>query len=92
MINEKLEIKLCLGSSCYARGNNVFLELIKDYLKKNGLKDKVDFRGELCSENCNKGPVIKINNKPYFNVKKDELLKLLDELFKDYPSSPGNNQ
>lgn len=78
MDNQKNEIVICLGSSCYTRGNRKNLETIKKFLKENGLKDKVEFTGKLCSNNCEKGPVLKVNGEQYVKVKPDELQKILE--------------
>jgi len=80
---KKTEITICLGSSCFSRGNNKNLEIIKDYISENNLKDKVDFRGHLCAEMCNKGPVVKINGKTYFDINRDNIISILDSYFKN---------
>jgi NADH:ubiquinone oxidoreductase subunit E len=43
-MEEKKEIVICLGSSCFARGNNKNLEFIQEYLKVNDLKAKITFK------------------------------------------------
>ncbi|MFA8449748.1 MAG: (2Fe-2S) ferredoxin domain-containing protein [Bacteroidales bacterium] len=80
-MENKTQIVICLGSSCFSRGNAKNLEIIKDYLEKNNLNDKVDFRGKLCSGNCNKGPVIIVNDKTYENVEENCIPLILDEYF-----------
>ena len=44
------QIKICLGSSCYSRGNNVHLEVIKKYIAENHLEAEISFSGHLCEE------------------------------------------
>ncbi len=63
-------ITICLGSSCYARGNNILLDLVRQFLSDNGLEDKVILKGELCSTHCSCGPNIRIG---------DVLISELDE-------------
>ena len=46
-MEDKKEIVICLGSSCFARGNNKNLEFIQEYLKVNNLKGKITFKGQL---------------------------------------------
>jgi NADH:ubiquinone oxidoreductase subunit E len=77
----KTKVVICLGSSCYSRGNAKTLETVKAYLKKNNLLEKTDFRGKLCSNNCNHGPVLFIDDKKYLNVNEIDILKILDEEF-----------
>ena len=50
------QIKICLGSSCYSRGNNVHLEVIKKYIAENHLEAEISFSGHLCEELCSSGP------------------------------------
>ena len=59
MENHK-EIVICMGSSCFARGNKNYVEIIKKYLNEHNLTNKITFKGQLCSDNCSKGPVIQI--------------------------------
>lgn len=80
-MNNKMKIIICLGSSCYNRGNQHVLEVIKKYLSENNLKEKVDFRGQLCSGNCAHGPVLHINDKTYKEIDENTAIRLLDEIF-----------
>ncbi|MBQ9254487.1 MAG: (2Fe-2S) ferredoxin domain-containing protein [Bacteroidales bacterium] len=81
-MEEKVNITICLGSSCFAHGNNVNLKFIKDYLKDNNLMDKVNFKGELCNKLCNEGPVVVIDNVTYKGINKMQLEQVLDKTFK----------
>lgn len=75
-------ISICLGSSCFARGNNANLEVIKQYLKDNGLEAEITFSGRLCENTCNRGPVVCIDDQVYENVNRSLLHKILEEEFK----------
>ena len=54
---------ICLGSSCFSRGNKEVVAFIKEYLQKNHLEDKVIFKGARCMGNCSKGPNLRIGNR-----------------------------
>ncbi len=73
------QIKICLGSSCFSRGNNANLEVIKQYLQDNKLEAAVAFSGHLCEEKCSRGPVVSINGHVYEEVNKSRLYKILQE-------------
>ncbi len=75
------EITICLGSSCFSRGNDKNLEIIKGFLKEHDLKDVVSFKGHLCDEKCNQGPVLQINGTEYTNVTKENIISLLNRHF-----------
>jgi NADH:ubiquinone oxidoreductase subunit E len=75
------EITICLGSSCFVRGNNETLKVIKEYLKNNKLENKVYFHGNHCFAKCSEGPILKINDKIYRNVNKFNVIEILTEYF-----------
>ena len=80
-MKDKTKLILCLGSSCYSRGNQYVLEIVKQYIKDHNLKEQIDFRGQLCTGNCSNGPVLKINDMIFKNVDKNSILKILDQHF-----------
>lgn len=75
-----IEIKICMGSSCFARGNADNLEFIENYIKENNLDAKVEVYGARCSNNCEKGPNIIIGENSYNCVTKEEILEKLRKL------------
>lgn len=80
-MEDKKEIVICLGSSCFARGNNKNLEFIQEYLKVNNLKSKITFKGQLCSQQCSKGPVVIIDGEMFTDVNKTKLMEILNSKF-----------
>lgn len=74
------EIRICMGSACFARGNADNLEFIENYVKENNIDAKVDVYGARCSDNCAKGPNIIIGDKMYHGVTKEMLLEELRKL------------
>lgn len=84
MSQPKTQIVICLGSSCFSRGNKYTLEIIKDYLTENQIEAQIDFKGQLCSQSCNKGPVIWINDKKYEAVTPANIVSLLDKVLPCY--------
>ena len=74
------EIRICMGSACFARGNADNLEFIENYIKENNLDAKVEVYGARCSDSCAKGPNVIINDKTYNCVTKEVLLEELRKL------------
>ena len=62
---EKPKIVICIGSSCFSRGNTKNVEIAEKYLEENGYKDEVDvdLSGSLCQGHCAEGPIVVINTK-----------------------------
>lgn len=78
---KKKEITICLGSSCFSRGNNKNLEIIQEYIKTKGFEAEVNFKGQLCTEQCLNGPVLIIDGNTYTEVSKTKLTEILDKEF-----------
>lgn len=78
---KKKEITICLGSSCFSRGNNKNLETIQEYIRIKGLDAEVNFKGQLCSEQCLHGPVLIIDGNTYTEVTKAKVVEILDKEF-----------
>ncbi|MBE0675698.1 MAG: NAD(P)H-dependent oxidoreductase subunit E [Bacteroidales bacterium] len=81
MNNKKYDMQVCLGSSCFSRGNRDLVPFIREYLKKNHLDDRVVLRGSRCMGHCSEGPVIVINGRLNKLVGPAEIEKLLDREF-----------
>lgn len=81
-MQDKQEIVICLGSSCFSRGNRKCLGIIEKYLKDNNLDDKYFFHGSRCFDKCEKGPILKIGDTIYEGVKPDEVMNLLRKSLK----------
>lgn len=54
-------ITICMGSSCFSRGNNINAEIIERFLREHNLIAEVEIQGCLCEGHCKEGPNIKIN-------------------------------
>jgi len=76
----KHTIKVCMGSSCFARGNTDNLNFLENYIKENGLDAEIELAGELCKEQCSKGPNIYIDNVLYSEVDIGNLKDVLASL------------
>lgn len=74
------EIKICMGSSCYARGNDENIETLENYINEHKEDSKIELIGLRCTNKCEKGPIIIINGKEYCNISYLELKKILEEL------------
>lgn len=71
------EIKICMGSSCYARGNAENLEFIENYIKENNLDAEIEVYGARCENICEGGPNIIVNGQVYNNVTPEKIIEIL---------------
>jgi len=69
---------ICLGSSCFSRGNKDVVMFIKDYMRKNHLEDKFIFKGARCMGHCSNGPNIMINDELIEGVNLSKIESILE--------------
>jgi len=65
---DKIIITICMGSSCFSRGNNQSIETIKVFIAENRLEEIIILKGSLCEGSCTTGSNMDINGKKYTNV------------------------
>jgi NADH:ubiquinone oxidoreductase subunit E len=82
----KKEVIICLGSSCFARGNKHIVKLVNDYLRERNLVNEVKFHGERCFGTCANGPSLKIDGKLFDRQNEEHIIALLDEFFSELSS------
>ena len=58
-----VRVSVCLGSSCFARGNGALLPELQDQIGRRGLTEAVELRGHLCSDACSSGPWVRIGDR-----------------------------
>ena len=72
-------MQICLGSSCFSRGNKEVVLFIKEWLRKNHLEDRVVFKGARCFGHCSNGPNLVIDGKVIEGVGIAQVEKILEE-------------
>ncbi len=80
-MNEQHTIVICMGSSCFARGNRKHLALIETFLAERGLQETVSIAGSHCEEQCAEGPNIRIDDQRYHHIDGGTLLDVLEAHF-----------
>ncbi len=78
---KKVEIRICLGSSCFSRGNRTILQDINKFIEAKQVKDRVFFHGAHCFGDCNDGPKVEVNGKLYNKVTPAIVIDILNEAF-----------
>ena len=71
-------ITICMGSSCFSRGNNRNIEVVQDFLASHRLPPAVEVSGHLCQGHCQSGPNVSINGKLYHEVDPVVIIGLLN--------------
>jgi len=84
-MSDRPHITICMGSSCFARGNEKNLAVCEKFLADRGLRDEIDLElaASLCTGNCAKGPVVIVDGQTYTDV---DPLVMNDILLKTFPA------
>ena len=77
----KKEVVICLGSSCFSRGNKSLLRAINQFIKDNNIEDQVYFHGGHCFGQCAEGPILKVDNELYTSVDEQKMISILSNSF-----------
>lgn len=81
MENNKKEVVICLGSSCFARGNKQLVKIVNNYLRDRNLLNDVRFHGERCFGQCAVGPSLKLEGNIIERLDEESVVALLDDFF-----------
>ena len=62
-MQDQVDIVICMGSSCFSRGNQRLLESFQAWLEHQPWKDRVVLKGSRCEGECIQGPNVRINGR-----------------------------
>lgn len=75
-------ISVCLGSSCFARGNGQTTRALLRHVKEEGLEGQVELQGVLCEGKCSCGPNLRVNGRAYSGVTSAAVLDIIERHLK----------
>lgn len=78
---KEITIEVCMGSSCFMRGNAENLKFIESFVASHNIHSKIDLFGSRCKRECDKGPNVVIDGVSYHNIGLNELEEILEEKF-----------
>ncbi len=78
-----IEIKICLGSSCYVKDAKVVLTQLQEWVNQSSLKDDLLLKGSFCMGHCQKGLTLTIQEKPIHYINSDNVINKVVETLKE---------
>ncbi len=77
----KHTLVICVGSSCFSRGNGANVDTAESYIAANGYNDEavVELSGTLCRNRCSEGPIVIVDGREYTKVDGEKFLAVLRE-------------
>jgi NADH:ubiquinone oxidoreductase subunit E len=70
-------ITVCMGSSCFGKGNSSNAEYITRFIGEHNLADKIEIAGCLCGNACAGGPNIRINGRLISGVSEQTVIGII---------------
>jgi len=77
--SDTVEIVVCLGSSCFARGNSENLDHLKKF-ESHEVSAHIRLTGCLCQDKCRQSPNLTVGGKPQHDVTPEKLQEILERL------------
>ncbi len=82
----KLEVKVCVGSSCHVKGGSITLKALEALIDKKDLSDKIDLRADLCLGNCLDAPNVVVDGEVYGGITPEKVENFfLDQIMPRLP-------
>jgi NADH:ubiquinone oxidoreductase subunit E len=75
-----IEIVICLGSSCFARGNPENLAIVEEFVQKHRLNATIRISGKLCQDECKLGPNVTVAGETHHEVTAAKMRQVLQQL------------
>lgn len=69
-----------MGSSCFSRGNKKNVVMLQNFLKEKGITHRILLKGAHCMAECDKGPVLRVEDKMYYHMDHERLEEFLSTL------------
>ena len=73
----KLEVKVCVGSSCHIRGGTKTLRALETLIDKAKLTTQIELKADLCLDNCMEAPNVVVGGELHGGITPDRA----DEFF-----------
>lgn len=82
-----VDVSLCMGSSCFARGNNRLLESLEQAIELNGWQERISLVGARCDNRCGDGPNVTVDGKLYQGLDVGAFMDLIQRKMVDPTTS-----
>jgi biotin synthase len=79
---KRICIGICMGSSCFSRGNNRAVTVIRDFITSRSLEKRVVVEGHLCQGQCKNGPNILIDGQLHQQANPVGIIEYLQQQLK----------
>ncbi len=75
-----INIKICIGTSCYLKGAYDLYKEVDQYIKEKDLANKVNLEATFCLEKCTEGPVVEIDGELITHADKASVIRYIESM------------
>ena len=75
----KLEVKVCVGSSCHIRGGTKTLRALESLIERSHVNTRVDLKADLCLGNCLEAPNVVVDGNVHGGVTPERVEAFFNE-------------
>ena len=75
----KIEVTICLGSSCFSRKKRDVVSALQDYVNQKNLSDRINLKGSHCLGKCSVGPIMLVNEQVYTKLTPSKAISIVEE-------------
>ncbi len=79
-MGDRLEVKVCVGSSCHVRGGPDTLKALVKMIERKGVAGLIDLKADLCLDNCLQAPNVVVGGVVHGGVTPDKVEKFFNEV------------
>ena len=75
----RLNVSVCVGTSCFIRGSQALLQKIVEYVEDNNLVHLVQVEATFCFEQCDKGPTVSVGEKAITKATFEQIVAAIND-------------
>lgn len=75
----KIEVTICLGSSCFSRKKRDIVSALQDYIDQKNLSNRINLKGGHCLGKCSVGPIIVVNEQIYTGITPAKAIRIIEK-------------
>jgi NADH:ubiquinone oxidoreductase subunit E len=79
----KVAVGICMGSSCFSRGNKALVTSLREAFAREGIENRVELKGFLCIDACDKGPCVTIDDERVLGLAAHDILLRVQDILKE---------
>lgn len=77
-MKDKINITICLGSSCFSRKNRDVVAALQDYIGQNKLENEIYLKGGHCFGKCSLGPIMIVEGDFYHEITPTKAIAIVE--------------